>query len=83
MNEVEGFKPVRIDAVSFAERFKGRRVKFLIGYNKDGSQRVTDATIVGSDNLEGKYYFTVVEAKGDTYYCLPEWLIRSGNDFSR
>lgn len=27
MNEVKRIKPVRINAVSFAERFKGREVK--------------------------------------------------------
>ena len=83
MNEVKRFKPVRIDAVSFTERFKGRRVKFLIDYNEDGSKRVTDATIVGSNNLGGKDYCIVVEVKGGSYCCFPEWLIHSGNDFSR
>ena len=29
MNEVKRFKPVRIDAVSFAKRFKGRRVRYV------------------------------------------------------
>lgn len=83
MNEVKRFKPVRIDAVSFAERFKGRRVKLLKDYNKDGSRRVADVTIIGSHIHAGRDYCTVIDAKECIFDCFPEWLIHSGNDFSR
>lgn len=83
MNEVKRFKPVRIDVFSFVKRFKGREVKLLKGYNSDGSRRVTNVTIVGFNIHEGREYCMVVEPKVGTYYCFPEWLIHSGNDFSR
>lgn len=82
MNEVKRFKPIKIDAVSFAKRFKGRKVKLLKGYNVDGSRRISYGTIVDFFIIEGKAYCTVIN-KGATYHYSPEWLIHSGNDFSR
>ena len=49
MNEVKRFKPVRIDAVSFAKRFKGRRVRYVRDFKDDGSLDVFIVTIVGHD----------------------------------
>ena len=82
MNKVKRFKPVRIDAVSFAKRFIGREVKILKGHNDNGSRIIGYGTIVGSFNYEGQAHCTVTN-EGATYYCSPEWLIHSGNDFSR
>lgn len=82
MNKVKRIKPVRINAVSFVERFKGREVKLLKGYNADGSRRINHGIISNAIVIEKDIYCVVVCEKG-TYHCSPEWLIHSGNDFSK
>ena len=84
MNEVKRFKPVRIDAVSFAKRFKGRRVRYVRDFKDDGSLDVFIVTIVGHEYTpKGKAYVFAVTDENILYPCSPEWLIHSGNDFSR
>lgn len=60
MNEVKRIKPVRINAVSFAERFKGREVKLLKGYNADGSRRINHGIISNAIVIEKDIYCVVV-----------------------
>lgn len=86
MNEVKRFKPVRIDAVSFAERFHGRKVKYATKYRADGSVELVDVIIDGVGRLayNNNLYLKVIrEGYEGTLWCTPEYLINSGNDFSK
>lgn len=87
MNEqVKKFKSVAIDAISFAERFHGRKVKYATKYRADGSVELVDVIIDGVGRLayNNNLYLKVIrEGYEGTLWCTPEYLINSGNDFSK
>ena len=86
MNEqVKRFKPIKIDIIGFAKRFDNRRVKYVKRVNDDGSLYIEHGYIDGVVSFDNKLYLRILlEGTKDKYFhCLPEYLINSGNDFSK
>lgn len=86
MNEqVKKFKAVAIDAITFAERFQGRKVKYATKYRADGSVELIDVIIDGVGKLPNtnSFYLRVIrEGYEGALWCTPEYLINSGNNFA-
>lgn len=87
MNEqVKRFKPVKIDVASFERLFKNREVRYVVGYNNDGSLNSMQVVINGIGRILGNKELYVrllpVDKEGELW-CKPERLINSGNDFSQ